>query len=212
MAIIKQGILGGFQNKIGSVVGTTWKGIAVMKAKPLSVANPRTAAQVGNRDRFANCALWGSKINATVIKPLWDRFAVRKSGYNAWVQYNIGSFSSTGLTSPQDVLISNGKMAATPINALTADVSDDIIQVEWVNDAGQGLKLASDQVYVVLYNVDSDAVLGFETSAIRSEQQVSFTMPDGWTTGDFVYAYLAFRRADGTVVSVSSVTGTNIVA
>ena len=46
MGILKQGILGGFSGKVANVVGTSWKGIAVIKAMPLSVANPKTAGQV----------------------------------------------------------------------------------------------------------------------------------------------------------------------
>ena len=46
MAKVRQGILGGFRGRVGNIVGTGWKGIAVMKSLPLTVANPRTAGQV----------------------------------------------------------------------------------------------------------------------------------------------------------------------
>ena len=40
MAIIKNGILGGFSGKVGTVVGVTWRDIDVMRA----LAKPRTSA------------------------------------------------------------------------------------------------------------------------------------------------------------------------
>ena len=49
MGVIKQGILGGFQNKVGAVIGSNWKGIATMRSRPISVANPRTGKQVAVR-------------------------------------------------------------------------------------------------------------------------------------------------------------------
>ena len=45
MGTIKRGILGGFKNKVGSVIGSSWKGIDTMRSMPLSVANPNTAKQ-----------------------------------------------------------------------------------------------------------------------------------------------------------------------
>ena len=52
MGKIKQGILGGFRGTVGTVVGSSWNGIAYMKGKPQSVRNPRTDAQVNQRTFF----------------------------------------------------------------------------------------------------------------------------------------------------------------
>ena len=53
MGIIKRGILGGVSNKVGNVVGSSWKGIATLRSLPLSVANPNTLAQRNNRTSFS---------------------------------------------------------------------------------------------------------------------------------------------------------------
>ena len=52
MGKIKQGILGGFKGKVGTVIGASWNGIAYMKGKPQSVRNPRTDAQLQQREFF----------------------------------------------------------------------------------------------------------------------------------------------------------------
>ncbi|MBO7082471.1 MAG: hypothetical protein J6W30_01355 [Bacteroidales bacterium] len=52
MGKIKQGILGGFRGTVGTVIGSSWNGIAYMKGKPQSVRNPRTDAQVQQRNFF----------------------------------------------------------------------------------------------------------------------------------------------------------------
>ncbi len=53
MAIYKQGILGPFSGKVGTVVGSSWRGIAYIRSLAAKVGNPRTQKQVSNRARFS---------------------------------------------------------------------------------------------------------------------------------------------------------------
>ena len=41
MGTIKQGILGGFSGKVGTVVGSTWKSVHYMRALAVSFSDPR---------------------------------------------------------------------------------------------------------------------------------------------------------------------------
>lgn len=52
MATIKQGALGGFSGKVGPITGSSWKGKAVIKARPLSVNDPNTVLQQQIRAKF----------------------------------------------------------------------------------------------------------------------------------------------------------------
>ena len=52
MGKIKQGILGGFKGKVGTVIGASWNGIAYMKGLPQSQKDPKTAAQLRQRTFF----------------------------------------------------------------------------------------------------------------------------------------------------------------
>ena len=52
MGKIKQGILGGFKGKVGTVIGSSWNGIAYMRGLPQSQKDPKTAAQIAQRDFF----------------------------------------------------------------------------------------------------------------------------------------------------------------
>ena len=52
MGKIKQGILGGFKGKVGTVIGASWNGIAYMKGLPQSQKDPKTAAQLAQRNFF----------------------------------------------------------------------------------------------------------------------------------------------------------------
>ena len=52
MGKIKQGILGGFKGKVGTVIGSSWNGVAYMKGLPQSQKDPKTPAQVAQRNFF----------------------------------------------------------------------------------------------------------------------------------------------------------------
>ena len=52
MGKIKQGILGGFKGKVGTVIGSSWNGIAYMRGLPQSQKDPKTAAQIAQRAFF----------------------------------------------------------------------------------------------------------------------------------------------------------------
>lgn len=114
MAIIKQGILGGFKGKVGNVTGTSWKGRAVMKSRPLSVANPRTVAQIEQRTKLKDCTLFASNYLNTVIKPIWDKVSGNVSGFNAFCSTNIPKTNTT-----QNVFFATYELSRGRLNAIT---------------------------------------------------------------------------------------------
>lgn len=204
MGTIKQGILGGFSGKVAGVVGSSWKGIAVIKSRPLSVANPRTAAQTNQRTKFSAVVACASTVLATIVKPLWDRFAQGESGYNAFVKTNIDAFDSYGLPIVANIKSSVGKMAATPIDTMVSTDGSTTVNFTWTNDSGTGLKLATDEAYIMLYDDSQETFYGYATGITRVIGAASVEIDVACATGDQFSGYLSFRRADGTVVSDSS--------
>jgi hypothetical protein len=204
MAVIKQGILGGFSGSVASVVGSSWKGINVMKAKPLSVANPRTAGQVAQRNKFKSCVSFAIVILAAVIKPLWDRFAIKQSGYNAFLQANMDCFDSEGLANPTELRISKGKMESTAFKTGQFVGGSKAFGSTWNDDSGNGYKLETDEVYQVFVNTNSGDVEVAANDKTRKDKAMSTTLTMDMTNGDEIYCYMAFRRADGTIVSDTS--------
>lgn len=205
MAVIKRGILGGFQGKIGNVVGTSWKGISVMKAMPLSVANPRTAGQVAQRSAFTIVSQLGSKILATIIKPLNDRFAQEESGYNLFLRRSISAFVGTGFDLPQNIEIARGKLDLNGITAVTELPGNDGVQIAWTSTAGTGNALVGDESYVLILDEVANVVYAGQRldrgTAGNQLEQIYFP---GYVSGQPYYIYLAWRRQDGSMVSNTS--------
>jgi len=49
MGTIRKGVLGGFSGKVGTVVGSSWKGVSFMRSLPGKVKDPRTLLQLNHR-------------------------------------------------------------------------------------------------------------------------------------------------------------------
>jgi hypothetical protein len=211
MGVIKQGLLGGFSNKVGPVVGTSWKGIAVVKSKPISVANPRTTPQINQRTKFAAVVAFASTINSAIIKPLWDRFAQRKSGNNAFVQANIDFFNNSGvLSAPESLKISEGKIAATAITSANADISASEVLISWSTNLTNPFQAADDVAYAVAYNATTGKIAVQTNLVVRDDGITNVTMPVA--AGNVIHCWLAFRRADNTLVSDTSYRLATVVA
>ena len=204
MAVMKQGILGGLKGKVANVVGSSWKGIAVLKALPLSVANPRTAGQVAQRSKLANVVAFAKILLAATIKPLWDRFASGKSGYNVFVSTNIDLFANALPSVFSSLVISVGKMAATAITAANANAGTKIADVSWSDDSGEGFKLASDILFLVAINQTTGEVTNKTVAGTRADTGGDIEFSNNLTAGDVVHIYMSFLRADGTIVSNNS--------
>ena len=86
MGKIGRGILGGVSGKVANVVGSRWKGIDYIRAKPLSVANPRTLLQVNQRTKFA-LVLRFLQPNLNFVKIGYKNYAVKKSQFNSAMSY-----------------------------------------------------------------------------------------------------------------------------
>ena len=203
MAKIGQGIFGGIQGKLGNLVGSSWKGVNVLKTKPQSVANPRTAPQVAQRDKMTGVVTVAVLFLSVFIKALWDRFASRMSGYNMFVKANISCFSDGVFTNFADFVISQGKMASTIPASQTINRTANTLTFTWLNESGIGFKLASDVLYAVAYNETSGEWAVNCGTLLRSELTAEFAFNTDIEIGDVIHWYSTFKRSDGTIVASS---------
>ena len=87
MGTIKQGILGGFNGKVGTVVGSSWKGTAYMRGRAQHIKNPRTAGQIYQRNAMKAIALALRPI-ASILSITFKNSVQKMSGYNKAVSIN----------------------------------------------------------------------------------------------------------------------------
>ena len=211
MGIIKRGILGGFSNKVANVVGSSWKGINTMRALPLSVANPRTSAQVTNRNSFSYFSKIGSDVLSTIIQPLLNRDAKYMSGYNKFIKLNKQAYDLGGLAGwAQNPVISDGVLSATITNA-TATAGQTNIVVTAPTTLANAKDSATDKMFacVIVYptadtNLANANAYGIGGSVARSAGSISVPVP-AITAGHTYVVMLAYRSADGVETSETAV-------
>lgn len=203
MGVIKQGILGGFSGKVANVVGGSWKGISYMRSLPESVANPNTAGQQAQRGAFASVVAFARSILTAIIKPCWDRFAVRESGYNAFVSANIDVFDSSGLNDPANLSIGQGSLEPVENFAAVEGASAEQMDCTWDDNSTDGNASATDDAFIVAWNEAQDLVFTDTENATRTDGARTVAITGSVSTDD-IHAWMCFRKSDGTLVSNTS--------
>lgn len=207
MAKIKQGILGGFSGKVANVVGTSWKGRAVMKSQPLSVSNPSTENQVGQRNKFSKIAELASQILTQFVQPVENPISGNISGYNLFCKDNKTAFDAAGAFVPANLVCGGGKIINLESVSASAHAGGSDITMEWDNSAETSALRLTDRVYAVALDA-SAKVLGVSSSAVSRETEMNpiylnegAEMP---AAGQKVYVLYAAVSADGRDVSVKT--------
>lgn len=202
MGIIRQGILGGFAGTVGAVVGSSWKGIATMRSRPLSVTNPRTNAQVNNRTNFKALSALGSSLLSGVIKPLNDRFAQRMSGFNQFMTWNSNVFSDNGTSfDGANLVLSRGRLGVTLLDELLQDGSS--VTIAWSTVIQGSFQNENDRAYIVILDSDANVLAVSSGAKKRSEESVTLNLGRAMPLNSFIY--ISFLREDGTQVGDTSV-------
>lgn len=198
MGIIRRGILGGFSGKVANVVGSSWKGIAVMRALPLSVTNPRTVGQVEQRSAFSIISKFASSILTAWIKPLWDRSAQSMSGYNAFIQQNVDVVKADKELNISNLTMSKGKLGTTPINAVIS-ASTNQIAAGWEADTTGSYQMYTDRLYFLVFDEENKLIVSSSGEKQRQDNTLQFVDVD--LEMDKTYTIVsAFAREDGTIV------------
>lgn len=204
MAIINQGILGGVSKRIGNVVGASWKGIPVIRIYQPNVANPNTTAQRKQRSDFKLLAHYGSELLATLIKPFWDRFSIRQSGFNAFIQAQ-KLVPGPGLeTDLEKLTFAKGKMAAPVLTKL--EISDETATVDGNFTEYGRYGAEDDTLCMVFFDQATKFVKAVVVPDCRYTNRLDiadvFELED--LKGKTLKARVIFARKDGSIVSEQS--------
>jgi hypothetical protein len=203
MGVIKQGILGAFSGKVGGVIGGSWKGIAYMRTIPANVTNPRTAAQVAQRTKMTAMVFLAQALLVGIVKPLWDRFANKMSGYNYFVQQNIAQISALGVITYSALRTSIGSLTGFSSWSVAVPLASFEVEVDFDDDAGSGTALGTDGVYVAVYRESTDEWTVSSNVVTRADLSTVVVQSSASVSGEVFHVYISARRADGTLVSNS---------
>lgn len=205
MAKIKQGILGGFSGKVAGVVGTSWKGRAVMKSRPLSVANPRTDAQQEQRGKFSKIAELASKVLTTFVQPVENPISGDISGYNKFVKDNKAAFNALGEIEDSNFVCGGGKLINLASNRELEYSTSEKVKFKWTNSGGESTLRMTDKVFVLGVSNTKDYILVSSGTATRTATTADLNKiygEDNIAENDQIIVLYACVSADGREVSV----------
>lgn len=205
MAKIKQGILGGFSGKVASLVGTSWKGRAVMKSLPLSVANPRTESQVAQRNKFSKVAELASAILTQFVQPVENPISGNISGYNLFCKDNKSAFTELGALDVSKFGCGGGKLINLEALVGSATEGDGAIALNWQNSAGLSPLRSTDKVYAAAFLPDGTFYGVLSGEATRADGRANIQIDEDVQEiqeGDKFVVIYAVISADGRDVSV----------
>lgn len=211
MGTIKQGILGGFSGKVGTVIGSSWKGISYMRGRAQNVKNPRTEGQMEQRSKFA-LALDFLKPITAYVRTGYKTYANKQTAFNAAMSYIVknavsGAFPNYTLDFSQ-VLVSRGSLTQ-PLNA-NATMAASKVSISWTDNSGQGNAQPIDVAMPLAFNTDKGEAVFSTNSDTRADQLAELTFPADWV-GDTVEIYIGFISADGINVANSLYLGSKTV-
>jgi len=207
MGTIKQGILGGFSGKVGNIVGASWRGIDYIRSMPASVHNPRTEAQVSQRNRFS---LVG-KMLKTIVPIIRIGFAgsvgTGKSAFSVAMSYNVKN-AVIGLFPDFEINFDAVKISSGDLyGAANAEASSAAGSISFVWDTDLlNNAAATDKVILLAFNAVTGEASYDMNAATRADGSGSLAVPPAWDGGQ-VDTYLALTSADGKIVSNSVYTG-----
>ena len=208
MGTIKQGILGPFRGKVGTVVGSTWKGKAVMRAMPAGRKGSATATQILQQAKFSLIMKFLQPLTS-LVNATFDSFAVGMSGINKAFSYNIqngitGVYPAITVNYPM-ILLGRGDLPNASAPVAVSTVAGKFTS-NWTDNSGLGKATATDIAYVAVFCESlGHWVYNQLTGAARNAG--TYILDVSSFSGKPVQTWLGFVTANGKTFSNTVYTG-----
>jgi hypothetical protein len=215
MSVVQNTLIGRARQKIGGSVFSSWKGINVLKSKPLTVANPRTDAQQVQRDALKILTAFYRQVSGA-IQVGFKQQAIQKSEFNAFTSYNLKnaidkSGAPTAALVLTQMLVAQGTMATTPTLTGVASAGTGEVEITFGTALTGPGQSANDKAFLVVYNGTTETAYTGASDGIRSDGSVSLELPAGsFVSGNTLTCWLFFQS--GTGVKTSDSVRRNVVA
>ena len=204
MGKIKQGILGGFKGKVGTVIGSSWNGISYMRGQAQSVRNPKTPAQMIQRDFFKEVQDLAGQFTNEQLAFLFPNSPKNMTRRNALAQQLAADPIVTDDAKHVDLanLNSIGNAATADMPDVTITEDGENLTISWDGASDFRAEHADEYPTIFVTNVTKKKVyLVNATTAIGASGETSFNVglaAYGEATDDFS----AFMLATGSKIAL----------
>ena len=207
MGKIRQGILGGFNGTVGTVVGGSWKGTAYMRGKAQSIKNPRTEKQMAQRMKFGLAQKF-VKVMTAYLQAGYRNYTQHQTATNAAMSHTVrncmvGKYPSFGID-PSKVLVSSGSLM--PGRFCSVKVANNIATFAWEDNSDESHASMDDFAMPLIYNFTKREAIFTTEEASRVDCKVTLKLPADWD-GDMLSCYIGFASVQNNGVSNSVYVG-----
>ena len=197
MGKIKQGILGGFKGKVGTVIGASWNGIAYMRGLAQSVKNPKTATQLQQRAYFKDLQGLVGQLTDEQLQSLFPTVMRGMTRRNMLTRQLAAAAAVTDNVKAVDLAqlegIGNGERIDSQmlesVVSLTNDVKDFYAEPAAAELIG---KPAEANFIAVAYNITQRKIGIFNTEETDPSLGVSVPVGNWAEVGDSIRFYLTY--------------------
>lgn len=215
MGNYRRGILGNFSGKVGTVIGSHWKGIDYMRSLPRKSGKAPSEVQYGQQLKFALAVSFNKPISSLVNQGYVSLAKEKVSGYNLAVRQTMkeaitGIFPDYVIDYPK-VKISEGSLAPS-MDATVVSAAAGSLVISWTdNTEDEDVAFTDDRLMVLVYNPAKARYLFTTAGALRSAGSHSVNLPLNFS-GDEVEVYISFISRDGNKTANSDYLGKVLVA
>ncbi|TKB98644.1 DUF6266 family protein [Pedobacter cryophilus] len=208
MGKFQKGILGGFSGKVGTVIGSNWKGIDYMRSLPRRNKKDPTQNQVDVRIKFL-LAINFLKPASSIITNGYRNITGSLTPLNYAVSYHlknaiIGNSPNFELDMAK-VVISRGELTGISQPVLSSAVAQ-TIKFAWTDNSMVGLAKADDQVSVLVYQKDLNLHIILENGAARASGELVLATPVEFSGKD-ADCWMTVKSAQGKLIATSAYLG-----
>ena len=200
MGKIKQGILGGFKGKVGTVIGASWNGIAYMRGLAQSVKNPKTAAQLQQRAYFRDLQGLVGQLTDEQLQSLFPTVMRGMTRRNMLTRQLAAAAVVTDDVKSVDLSlmegIGNGERIDSPMLESLVSEIDGSLAIYAEAAAAEAIgKPAEANFIAVAYNVTKRKIGVFNTDVTDPSLGVSVPVGNWAEEGDSVRFYLTYAAS-----------------
>ena len=200
MGKIKQGILGGFKGKVGTVIGASWNGIAYMRGLAQSVKNPKTAAQLQQRAYFKDLQGLVGQLTDEQLQSLFPTVMRGMTRRNMLTRQLAAAAAVVDDVKSVDLSlmegIGNGERIDSPMLESLVSEIDGSLAIYAEAAAAEAIgKPAEANFIAVAYNVTKRKIGVFNTDVTDPSMGVSVPVGNWAEQGDTVRFYLTYATS-----------------
>jgi len=198
MGIIRGGVLGGFRNKTGAVIGSYWRTLDVIKGLPRISGKKATQAQLDQRAKFGlvtSYFSWIGDLIAVGYKALSSIDTPMNVAVSHHLKEAVIGVSPNFTLDYSKVMFSQGKLKL-PVSASASSAAAAEIDISWTNSGSDNaFKLPTDQLSILVFHPILFEFVTLHSVVPRSAGTYTMSLPAEFS-GSAAHCYIAFNSVD----------------